>query len=64
VRYFHGRPFQVIYADRFTQPLYQAIADDSVRRIPLPIGTIDQFSDNTDLRESLAMHKRLRLLYE
>ncbi len=64
VRYFHGRPFQVIYADRFTQPLYRTIADESVRRIPVPIGTIDQFSDNTDLRESLVTHKRLRLLYE
>ena len=64
VRYFHGRPFQVIYADRFTQPLYRAIANESVRRIPTAIGSIDQFSDNTDLRESLAMHKRLHPLYE
>jgi hypothetical protein len=63
VRYFHGRPFRVIYADRFTGPLYRAISDESVRRIPASIGSIDQFSDNTDLRESLVLQRRLRPLY-
>jgi hypothetical protein len=49
---------------RFAQPIYRAISDDAVRRLPTAIGSIDQFSDNTDLRESLTMYKRLHLLYE
>ena len=64
VRYFYGRPFLVIDAGRFAQPLYQAISDKEVLRIQTAIGSIDQFSDNTDLRESLTMQKRLHVLYE
>ena len=64
VRHFHGRPFRVIYADRFAAPLRRAISDEGILNIQAAIGSIDQFSHNTDLREHLVLHKRLRTLYE
>ncbi|MCB8944925.1 MAG: DUF4037 domain-containing protein [Ardenticatenaceae bacterium] len=63
VRNFFGRPFQVINAGRFATPLYHAITDETVRQIKFAIGSIDQFSDNTDMRENLWLHQRLRELY-
>jgi hypothetical protein len=62
VRPFFGRPFQVLFAGRFSEALGEAITDENVRKLPI-IGSIDQFSDNTDLRESLALHQRLKALY-
>ena len=64
VRPFHGRPFQVIDAGRFAGPIYRKISDEAVRQIGTAVGSIDQFSDNTDLRENLTLHKRLKALYE
>ena len=48
---FFGRPFHVIWGDKFSRALCERITDPTVRRLlnlPL-IGGIDQFSDNTDL---------------
>lgn len=50
---FYDRPFQVIYGGRFAEALVGEISDPEVKRIasrPL-VGGIDQFSDNTDMRE-------------
>jgi hypothetical protein len=48
---FWGRPFRVIHAERFSKVICDAIRDPDVRRIAErpPIGSIDQFSDSTDL---------------
>lgn len=54
---FHNRPFEVIHGERFVQALLPTISDPEVQRIasrPL-IGGIDQFSDNTDMREHYLM---------
>jgi hypothetical protein len=63
VRPFHDRPFQVIDAGRFCSALWQQITDEAVRQIPVAIGSIDQFSDNTDLREHVELHQYLQQLY-
>jgi len=50
---FFGRPFNVIFGGRFADALLSEIRDDVVKSIacrPL-IGGIDQFTDNTDMRE-------------
>jgi hypothetical protein len=64
VRPFHDRPFQVIDAGRFCTALHNAITDPTIRNIQTPIGSIDQFSDNTDLRSYPNLHKRLQILYK
>lgn len=63
---FYSRPFQVIGGERFSSALVSAITDPAVKRIAAGrlIGSIDQFSDSTDLRESAGLRERLRALYE
>ncbi len=63
VSYFHERPYRVINADRFTIALKNAIASETVKSIPSDIGSIDQFSHSTDLRENPKLRQRLTLLY-
>jgi len=62
---FHNRPFLVIHGDRFAEALCAGLQDPELKRLakqPL-IGSIDQFSDSTDLT---AAHWRrgLRALYD
>lgn len=62
VRAFHGRPFRVIGGERFAGALVARITDPAVLALaeqPL-IGSVDQFSDSTDLRSDPGWHPRLR----
>lgn len=63
VRLFHERPFQVIHANRIVQPIQAAIGNPTLRKIKTNIGSIDQFSYNTDLRSNPRLHRRLQTLY-
>ncbi|MEU5583283.1 DUF4037 domain-containing protein [Streptomyces huasconensis] len=47
-RPYHNRPFQVLHAERFTAALTARITDPAVRALPLT-GTVDQFTDSTDI---------------
>ena len=62
---FYGRPFQVIYGGRFAAALCAYIADQEVRKIAMRrlIGSIDQWSDSTDIRSDPAWRQILRGLY-
>jgi hypothetical protein len=66
VSWFWGRPFQVIKGERFASALLDKIAAPRLK--PLlkrsPIGSIDVFSDNTDLLEDPAFQPIIRRLYE
>jgi hypothetical protein len=46
-RLYYTRPFQVIWAGRFTAALRREIADPLIARLPT-VGTVDQFIDSTD----------------
>lgn len=62
---FFGRPFKVIWGSAFAQALVDRITDPEVKRIasrPL-IGSIDQFSDSTDLHAVGDWRAKLRELY-
>ncbi len=48
VRHFHGRPFLVLDAYRFTDALRATITDPVLSSLP-PVGAIDQYVDSTDL---------------
>ena len=65
VRYFFGRPFQVIALHGFADALLAQIADPEVRAIASrrPIGNIDLISDNTDLLEGTNWRPTLRQLW-
>ena len=62
---FFGRPFRVIWGEKFSQALCARITDPAVRRlIQLPlIGSLDQFSDSTDLLSNPCWRLALRNLW-
>jgi len=62
---FFNRPFQVIHGDRFAAALRARIADQAVHAIAERglLGSIDQFSDSTDLRSDISWRPVLRKLY-
>jgi len=61
---FWGRPFKVIHAENFADAIKAQIKDEAVKNIPIDIGSIDQFSDSTDLLEHVELRGRLKTLYE
>ncbi|HJQ34170.1 MAG TPA: DUF4037 domain-containing protein [Pyrinomonadaceae bacterium] len=65
-RDFFGRPFKVIALHGFPGSLFALISDERVRRIASrrPIGSVDQFSDSTDLLQHSSWRATLRKLYE
>lgn len=48
VRYFYGRPYRVLMADRFVEVCIAKVEDQGLRRLPL-VGSVDQMADSTDL---------------
>ena len=65
ISYFYGRPFNVIFGMRFVEAILAQITDPDVQKIASIrlIGSIDQFSDSTDLREDASRRERLCALY-
>jgi len=66
VSQFFGRPFMVIWGHKFADAIRAQITDPSVRRIASChlLGSVDQFSDSTDLRSHISLRASLRSLYE
>jgi hypothetical protein len=65
-RDFFGRPFKVIALHGFANALLARITDERVGRIAArrPIGSVDQFSDSTDLVSHTEWRATLRKFYE
>lgn len=61
---FFGRPFKVIHGERFVEALMAQITDPAVKAIPSLIGSVDQFSDSTDMRENIQQRPIIRQLYQ
>jgi hypothetical protein len=49
VEYFHDRPFLVINADLFAAEIKRQIKDPAVKAIKSSVGSINQFTDSTDV---------------
>jgi hypothetical protein len=64
VRFFHGRPFRVLFVDRFSDALHEAITVPEVRALPRYLGSVDQFADSTDVLSYPKVFRKLRTLYE
>jgi hypothetical protein len=60
---FQGRPFKVIHAARFVEATERAIQDAAVRALPPRLGSVNQWSDVTDVLERPALLQRLRAMY-
>jgi hypothetical protein len=66
VRPYHGRPFQVLHAERFAEATAMAIGDPEVRAIidrAGLIGSVDQISDNVGVNSDPQRYVTLRALY-
>jgi hypothetical protein len=61
---FFNRPFRVIMAGRFEQALRDTIQNEQVKQLTPSLGSIDQFSDSTDLRSNPTLFGKLRPLYQ
>lgn len=64
VSYFHNRPFLVPPAEVFIEALRASIKDPEVLSLPPHIGSVDQFSDSTDILENNIHCHNLRRLYQ
>lgn len=62
-KYF-GRPYLVIHGDTFASSIREAIRDPKVKSITTNAGSIDQFTDSTDVVEQLHVGRRLGVVYE
>lgn len=60
---FFGRPFSVIFGERYANALRARIQDPSLSPIPLLIGGIDQWSDSTEVLTAAGLRARLKTLY-
>jgi hypothetical protein len=60
---FFERPFSVIFGERFAKALSARVVDPYVRRIPLLMGGIDQWSDSTDVLTAARLRVRLKSVY-
>ena len=62
---FFGRPFRVMALHGFTDALLRSVRDPRILQLAKrrPIGSIDQFSDSTDLLEATELREPLRALY-
>jgi hypothetical protein len=60
--WFFSRPFKVINGGHIAACLRASIADPAVRALPL-VGSVNQFSDSTDLLESVEVLGKMQTLY-
>jgi hypothetical protein len=60
---YYSRPYLVIHGDSFAEAIKNAIKDPQVRRIKTEVGSIDQFTDSTDVVENLPLSKSLAVVY-
>jgi hypothetical protein len=61
VRHYYARPFQVLDAARFAHALTATISDPALKELP-PVGSIDQYVDNTDLTDHNHVGRRSRYI--
>ena len=46
---FHGRPYAVPHSERFVEALLRMVKSPRLKSIKRPIGSVNQFTDSTDI---------------
>lgn len=59
---FHGRPYSVVFAGKFSDALHSTIANPALRKLSR-LGSIDQVSDNAAVLTDINVAKRTIHLY-
>lgn len=52
---FFGRPFRVLFAERFSSALADEIDDPQLRKLAMTIGAVDQFTDSTAIASNASL---------
>ncbi len=63
VKLFYERPFKVINGGAIAEKILQAIPGERFRNLPGFVGSVNQFSESTDLVSDIQVTSRLRCLY-
>jgi hypothetical protein len=61
---YFDRPYMVIHTDRFSDAIKKVIRDPAVKRLKPDLGSIDQFTDSTEVVEDTSTQVRLKDLYQ
>jgi hypothetical protein len=61
---YYSRPYFVIHGVNFATEIRKAIRNPEVKRIKTNVGSIDQFTDSTDVVENLALGRSLSVVYK
>jgi hypothetical protein len=61
---FYGRPFLVLFAERFAEALHAQIEDPEIVALPKYLGGIDQFVDSTDVLSSPQKANRVKTIFQ
>ncbi|MHA2423638.1 MAG: hypothetical protein ACXAEF_02550, partial [Candidatus Thorarchaeota archaeon] len=60
---FHNRPFNVAWGFDFVTIIRDTIKDSKVLELPKYLGSVDQFSDSTDLVCKVPLKQRIKNVY-
>ncbi len=60
---YYGRPYLVIHAERFVEALRATIQNDELRNMNESIGSVDRFTDCTDIVSNPKLFRRLSVMY-
>ena len=61
---FHERPFLVIHAGRFASAIYRLITAEEVQKLPVNMGSVNQFVDSTEILTDAVQFGQLKLMYQ
>jgi hypothetical protein len=62
-RNYFGRPFQVLFAERFAEAARNAIQSHELKQLVPLIGSVSQFTDSTALLDNVHLYRKLSSLY-
>lgn len=60
---YYGRPYLVIHADEFANAIKENIKDSEIKALK-PIGSVDQFTDSSDISENKDLFRGLVSIYK
>jgi len=63
VSHYYGRPYLVIYGERYVDAIMAQIQDPAVKNIAHAIGSINQLVDSTDVLTNLSLTKKWQALF-
>ena len=64
VSHYFGRPYLVIHGENFANEIKKAIKDVAVKGIKTEVGSIDQFTDSSDVIQNLSLGRHLGVVYK